>query len=101
MVNRFYHWSSDLLPASVIDRLTKEGISSTEQLANADPIRLLLRTSIEWKTILYMIDGTLLFNYLGEKASVLRKKGFRTTIELAELGDEYKAPTSSSELYCV
>ena len=42
-----------------------------------------------------------LFNYLGEKASVLRKKGFRTTIELAELGDEYKAPTSSSELYCV
>ena len=58
---------------------------------------MLLRTSIEWKTILDIIDGAILFNYLGEKASVLRTKGIRTAIELAELGDKFKPPAGPSE----
>ena len=62
--------------------LRDEGIYSTAQLALADPIKLLLRTNLEWKLILDLIDQALLYNYVGEKVDNLRTIGIRGVIEM-------------------
>jgi len=74
------------LTQDVIDRLEEEGIRSTEHLAYADPIKLLLRTNIPWVVIIDMTDQALLFNYLGEKTAALRSLGIRGSIEVAAIG---------------
>ena len=74
------------LTPKIIDRLSEEEIYSTEHLANADPIKLLLRTKFEWKVILDIIDQAILFNYTGERITNLRTLGIRGAIELAEIG---------------
>lgn len=79
------------LTAQTIDRLSEEGIDSTQHLAHADPMKLLLKTNFEWKVILDIIDQSILFNYLGEKMNALRPLGIRGAIELAEIGDGLSA----------
>jgi hypothetical protein len=69
----------------VIDRLEDENIDSTQKLALADPIRLLLRTNLEWKDIIDYIDQAFLFNYIGDKINDLRPLGIRCTLELIDL----------------
>lgn len=69
----------------MINRLSEEGFESVEHLAFADPLILLIRTNIEWKVILDIIDQSLLYVYLGEKAIALRAIGIRGAIEMAEL----------------
>ena len=72
----------------MIDRLAEEGITSTEHLANADPIKLFFKTNIEWKIILDIIDQSILFNYIGEKIEGLRVQGLRGSIEVAAIGKD-------------
>jgi hypothetical protein len=67
----------------VIEALNDEGIFSTSNLAMADPIKLLMRTNLDWKFILDIIDRAILFNYLGAKYSGLAPSGIRGAIELA------------------
>jgi hypothetical protein len=76
------------LTKDLIDRLAEEGFQSAEHLAQADPIRLLLRTSIEWKVILDIIDQAILFIYLGNKIETLRSLGFRGSVEVAAVFDD-------------
>jgi hypothetical protein len=66
-----------------IARLAEEGIDSTATLAYSDPIKLFLKTDIEWLVVIDMIDQALLFNYLGDKLPALRPEGIRGTIETA------------------
>ena len=73
------------LTEEMIARLEDEGLNSTEHLANTDPIRLLLKTSFEWNTILDIIDQAILFNYVGDKIEKLRPIGIRGAMEVAEL----------------
>jgi hypothetical protein len=68
----------------VIDRLRDEGIDSVTRLAYADPIRILLRTNMEWKIILDMIDQAALHMFIGDKAAELRPLGIRGGIELSD-----------------
>ena len=72
--------------ADMIDRLSEEGLNSSEHIANADPIRLLLRTNFGWKVILDTIDQAILFNYIGQKIEQLRPIGIRGAIEMVEVG---------------
>jgi len=72
----------------IIDTLNDERIYSAQHLAQADPIKLLLRTRLEWKVILDLIDQAYLFNYVGNKIVILRGCGFRGAIELASLQEE-------------
>jgi hypothetical protein len=76
------------LTATLIESLGEAGIESAEQLAYADPVRLLLRTNINWNTILDIIDQSLLFGYVDDKLSELRLLGIRGAIECAVLRDE-------------
>ena len=72
----------------MVDRLFDEGVESVEHLATADPVKLLMRTNIEWKTILDLIDQANLFDFFGDKAELLRPFGIRGAIELASLQDD-------------
>jgi hypothetical protein len=76
---------------NVIEQLNEENIYSTEQLALANPIRLLMRTNIEWTIILDLIDQAIAFNYIGEKISDLRKSGIRCAMELGDLQEGIEA----------
>ncbi len=73
------------LSEGMVDRLIDEGFESAAQVATADPIKLLLTTNIEWKTILDIIDQAILFGYFEEKIGMLRPFGIRGAIELATL----------------
>lgn len=70
---------------TVINRLGEEGIDSIQHLAYCDPIKLLLRTNIEWKVILDFVDQSLLFIYLDDNMVKLKPLGIRGAIELAEI----------------
>ena len=73
------------MTTDMIDILYGEGITSTAHLSQADPIKLLLKTSIEWKLILDIIDQSILFNYVEDKLKSLRSIGIRGAIELAAM----------------
>jgi len=80
------------LTANVIDGLAGAGVDSTEHLAHADPIDLLLRTNLTWKVIIDLIDQALLFNYVGDQIRVFRSAGIRGSVELAAVGESLKSP---------
>jgi hypothetical protein len=73
------------LSEGVINRLAEEGIDSVQHLAFCDPIKLLLKTNLEWKIILDIMDQSLLFIYLGDRSLKLRPIGIRGAIELATI----------------
>lgn len=85
------------LSKEINERLLEEGIYSTENLANADPVKLLLRTNFEWKVILDIIDQAILYCYVGDKIENLRPMGIRGSIELAELGHRLQDPDSKDQ----
>ncbi len=66
-----------------IDRMAEEGIDSTATLAYSDPMKLFLKTDVEWVVIIDIIDQALLFNYIGDKVQFLRPVGIRGAIETA------------------
>ena len=45
-----------------------------------------MRTNIEWKIILDVIDQSILFNYIGDKLRILCPIGIRGAIEVAIIG---------------
>jgi hypothetical protein len=67
----------------MLTRLLNEGYESIQQLANADPFKLLLKTNLDWKTVLDLIDQAILFDYTGPGGASLRAIGIRGSIELA------------------
>jgi len=78
----------------VIERLAEEGITSSQHVALADPLRLFLRTNLELTAILDLADQACLHLYVGEKLGALRAIGVRSAIEFAEVHDylESKEP---------
>ena len=70
---------------SMLQRLQNEGFESAEHVAGADPFKLLLKTNLEWKVILDIIDQAILFDYLGEGMALLRPMGIRGSIEIAAI----------------
>ena len=61
----------------MLGRLLNEGYESVQQLASADPFKLLLKTNLDWKTVLDLIDQAILFNYTGPNGASLRTIGIR------------------------
>jgi hypothetical protein len=76
---------------TMLQRLQDSGFESVEHLAGADPIKMLLKTNIEWKVILDLMDQAILFGYVGEKLALLRPLGIRGAIELATIQDSLES----------
>jgi hypothetical protein len=90
----------------MLTRLLNEGYESVQQLANADPFKLLLKTNLDWKTVLDLIDQPILFDYTGPSGVSLRTIGIRGTIELATieqdlLSDDVTAVADAKKLVAV
>lgn len=66
-----------------LERMDEERIDSTATLAYTDPIKLFLKTDIEWVVVLDVIDQALLYGYIGDKLPVVRPCGIRGSIEAA------------------
>lgn len=73
------------LTPDTIERLAEAGIQSAQQLAYTDPLRLLVRTNLDWKIIIDLIDQAFLAGYVGSCLSDLRTRGIRGAVELAKL----------------
>lgn len=74
-----------------IERVAEEGIDSAATLAYSDPMKLFLKTDIEWVVVIDIIDQALLFNYIGDKLAVLRPAGIRGSIETAVIYERLKS----------
>jgi hypothetical protein len=85
---------------TMVSRLIDEGIESAEQLASYDPFKLLLRTNLQWKTILDIIDQAILFDYFGEKSERLREFGIRGSIELASIQEDFTDDDAAIRAQC-
>lgn len=83
-----------------IKRLQEEDIHCNQNLAFQDPLRLYLRTNIEWKVLLDLVDQAFLFCYVEEKITNLRKFGIRGAIEFASLYMEYLDVENGSDEEC-
>ena len=70
---------------NIIERFEEENIYSAQHLALADPIRLLMKTNIEWTTLLDFIDQAILYSYVGNKITEIRECGIRCAMELSQL----------------
>lgn len=81
--------------ANVIERLNEENIFSAQQLALANPIRLLMRTSLEWTVILDLIDQAFLYIYVGDKISSVREAGIRCALDLCGIKRYAESPDSA------
>lgn len=75
----------------MIDQLAEGGIDSTQALAYCDPMKLFLKTNVEWVVIIDLIDQALLFNYTDTKLDALRLMGIRGSIETAVIWDRFQA----------
>jgi hypothetical protein len=78
------------LTEDVIERLGEEGITSSVHLAYTDPIRLFLKTNLEWPFLVDIMDQALLFNYLRDSPvglAGIRALGIRGSIEMVVLGE--------------
>lgn len=81
-----------------IDKLETLGISTTQELAYADPLDLLFKINVPPKVLMDWMDQALLYNYLGESTTQLRVRGIRGAIELAALRDGLEAPQDTPQL---
>lgn len=92
---------------AVIERLAEESVDSVQHLALSNPIRLLLKTTIDWTVLLDMIDQAYLFIYVGERMAECRKRGYRGAIEVVEIRgyleskDEGRRQIGTSQLECL
>lgn len=68
--------------SKTVERLNAIGINTPQELAYADPLRLLFRTNLPPKVLLDLMDQALLYNYVGEGIENLRRRGIRGAIEL-------------------
>jgi hypothetical protein len=66
-----------------INRMEERRVDSAATLAYADPIKLFLKTEIEWLVIIDVINQALLYNYVGDKLAILPPLGIRGSIEAA------------------
>jgi len=73
------------LTTDMIDRLYEAGIQNVQQLAFTDPLRLLVRTNLDWKVILDLIDQSFLIVFIGNKIEKLRPIGIRGAVEFSSL----------------
>lgn len=78
------HWEKlQGISAGVIERLTEVDIENTTQLAYCNPLELHIKTNIEWKVLLDLMDQAILLSYCGDKFQNLRPLGVRGAVELS------------------
>jgi hypothetical protein len=76
---------------ATIETLADLGVLNTQQLANSDPLRLLMRSNFTPNVLIDWMDQCFMYNYIGAKIELLRCRGLRGGIEVAAL-QEVKDP---------
>jgi hypothetical protein len=66
-------------------RLLDVGISNIQALATADPLWVFFQTTLPLRTVVDMIDKSILYLYIADKGADLRKHGINGVIELVAL----------------
>jgi len=79
------------LTEDMISQAAEGGIDSTQALAYCDPMKLFLKTNVEWVVIIDLIDQALLYNYIDTKLAALRPLGIRGSIETAVIWKRFLA----------
>jgi hypothetical protein len=64
-------------------RFAEDRIERVEHLVYHDPIKLSIRSNIEWELLIDLMDQSLLVQHIGEKIEKIRELGFRGGIDLA------------------
>lgn len=82
----------------ILESLREQRITSTQQLAYANPTKLFARTNIQLVVVLDLIDQAVLFNYFGEKSAMFRQLGIRGSIEMATLHRELRSSDAAELL---
>jgi hypothetical protein len=75
------------LDNDTVEILADLGIVNSQQLANSDPLKLLMKSNFTPNVLIDWMDQCFLFNYVGEKIALLRPVGIRGAIELASVQD--------------
>ena len=73
------------LTEETIERLEEEDITTTQHLALANPILLLLKPNLQWTVILDMIGQAILYIFIGDKIEEHRAIGIRSAIDLVKV----------------
>jgi len=73
------------LTEDVINRLQDEGITTTQHLAFANPVLLLLKTNFQWTVILDMINQAILYIFIGDKIEDQRTIGIRSATDITKI----------------
>lgn len=81
----------------VIERLSDVDIDNQVQLAYCNPMELHLKSNIDWKVLLDLMDQAILISYIGEKVRDLRPLGIRGSVEMAVHFYRYYDDTDDSK----
>jgi hypothetical protein len=73
------------MTAGMQERMAEEGIQRVEHLAYKDPMKLLIRSNVDWELLADLIDQSLLVQHVGAKIADLRSLGVRGAIDMAVL----------------
>ena len=68
-----------------------EGVTTISQLVSADPIRLAIRSGLQFDFVLAQVDAAILWTYVGNKIAIIREFGFKgasNVLLFAELNRE-------------
>jgi hypothetical protein len=80
------------LTPEIFERIQEAGINNVQQLAFSDPLRLLVRTNLDWKVILDLLDQSFLAVYVGPRINDLRSMGVRGAVELCGIRNNQLYP---------
>lgn len=82
----------------IADRLHQEGIFTISQLPTADPVRLAVRTNLDFGFIIDCASQALAWIYLNDKLNLIRVLGLRGGFEIKTLMEAFDYDPSNPEL---
>jgi hypothetical protein len=95
-----------LLPGvdtNVAERLTAEDVTTIQQLAYLDPVKLTIRTGLGFNYVLGIVGDALFWSYLGEKIAEARKYGVNGATDCRDLyldlGKEDREPSGPQKYH--
>jgi hypothetical protein len=74
----------------IATRLANEGIKTVPQIAYCDPVRLVMRSNLNFTCITDFMNQALAWIYLQDKLAVMRPFGLRGAAEIADLYEDLK-----------
>lgn len=79
----------------IAERLENADLTTIAQLANADPVRLAVRTNLSFTFVLDLVSQSLAWVYLGERLNAIRPFGLRGGFEIGTVVEAMNSTGSS------